>query len=85
MRFYRNFESVSSRSDVAAAGETYSVALETRVALLNLFFPIVGVTTSFVFDRSFGSRTTARQTSRYLSRSMVPRLKPPMAARRRVP
>lgn len=70
--------------DIAVAGQTYTVALETRVALFNLFFPIVGVTTSFVLDRSFGSRMTAKQTSRYLSRSIVPRLKPPMAARRRL-
>lgn len=48
-----------------------AVALETRVANLNLFFQIVGVTTSFVFNRSFGSRTTARLMSPYVSRLVV--------------
>jgi len=42
---------------------TYAIALETRVARLNLSFQILGVTTSLVFDQSLGSRTTARLMS----------------------
>jgi hypothetical protein len=65
--------------------ETYEVALETREALLSLFFPIVSVTISFFLDRSFGSRTTARHTSRYVRRIIVASLNPPRAASRITP